>query len=233
MEKVIANRTYREVINRIAKKLSQLSQNSFQCHLLCNFDKNKKGEKRVSASKIPRFWLNRKTYMGVSWVGKQWVRTMASRKRCQGRCWRGTWKTHRKCRQIERPPPWFLLTIEIAIAGYLVAIESDRDRMCRDKMKFKKSFEVLGWAGNSVLGTDNTVLVQYVQYGYNSVKCLSKIELNVIRIKRRSVSFQFGVQLIPEITQERANQLKRNYIILLSERKARVDKYLWETTYPT
>ena len=118
----------------------------------------------------------------------------------------------------------------IDIAGYLIAIGQG---MCRDKMKFKKSFEVWGWAGNSVLGTDNTVLVQYVQYGYNSVKCLSKIELNVIRIKRRSVSFQFGVQLIPEITQERANQLERNYIIPLSERKARVDKCFRETTYPT
>ena len=52
MEKVIANRTCRDVINRIAKKLSQLSQDSCQCALLFNFDKNKVGEKRVTASKI-------------------------------------------------------------------------------------------------------------------------------------------------------------------------------------
>ena len=54
----------------------QFSQNSCRNALLFNFDKNKKGEKRVSASKIWRFWLNRKTYMGV-WG--QWLRGSAVR----------------------------------------------------------------------------------------------------------------------------------------------------------
>ena len=76
MVKIITNRTCRDVINRIAMIVFQFSQNSCRNALLCNFDKNKKGEKRVSASKIWRFWLNRKTYMGV-WG--QWLRGSAVR----------------------------------------------------------------------------------------------------------------------------------------------------------
>ena len=79
MQKVIANRTCRDVINRSAIILSQLSLNSIQCNLLFIFDKNKKGEKRISASKIWRFWLNRKTYIRV-WG--QWLRGSAVRAVC-------------------------------------------------------------------------------------------------------------------------------------------------------
>ena len=64
----------------------QFSQNSFQCAFLFNFDKNKVGEKRVTASKIWRFWLNRKTYTGGSQVGRgrwgQWLRGSAVRAVC-------------------------------------------------------------------------------------------------------------------------------------------------------